>query len=89
MKSDVVVIDCWWNHELMIELLLDCVVDANTCFGYQYIWSCDQVVFVWWIIVKWWCCCDEMIWVDFLFWFMSFEYKIGWEETWVLCEKSF
>jgi len=45
MKSDVVV-DRWWNHELMFELLLDCVVDASKCFGYWYIWSYDQGVVV-------------------------------------------
>jgi len=46
MKSDVVFVNCWWNHELMIELYLDCVVDASTCFGFWYIWSYNQVVVV-------------------------------------------
>ena len=41
MKNDVVVVDCWWIHEFMLGMLLGYVVDANSCFGYQYMCCCD------------------------------------------------
>ena len=53
MMKSVVVVDCWWNHKMMIELLLNCVVNASTCLRYWYIWSCGQiVVFFLWIFEK-------------------------------------
>jgi len=40
MKSDVVVVDYRWTHEFMLWLLLESVVDTNSCFGYWYICCC-------------------------------------------------
>lgn len=33
MKNDVVVVDCWWNHDYMTWMLLGCVDDDNSCLG--------------------------------------------------------
>jgi len=38
-ENEVVVVDCWWNCEILLWLMLCYVVDVKLCLGYCCLWS--------------------------------------------------
>jgi len=37
-KNDVVVVHCWWIHDYVIWMLLDCVSDDKSCIVVVKLW---------------------------------------------------